>query len=179
MLLRNFKHAAVESVKQVEALTKKHSSKTAIIAGGTDLLGALKDNIHPVYPELLVDIKPIKELAFIAEDKKGLKIGALATLAEIAKNRIIKEKYPLIAEAAKSVAAPQIRNVATIGGNICQEPRCWYYRYPENAFHCFRKEGLRCDALFGDNRYHSIFGSVALGRPPCSAECPGNTDIPR
>ena len=64
-----------------------------------------------------------------------------------------------MAQAARAVGSPQIRNMATVGGNICQEPRCWYYRAPDNAFHCLRKGGTQCAALLGDNRYHSIFGA--------------------
>ena len=108
----------------------------------------------------------------------GVRIGALTTLSEIAKHPAIRETYPLLAEAAASVASPQIRNVATIAGNLCQEPRCWYYRNPDNTFDCLRKGGRWCDALFAENRYHSIFGGMCVSAAPCVAGCPIHNDIP-
>ncbi|MBI5209739.1 MAG: FAD binding domain-containing protein [Elusimicrobia bacterium] len=152
--------------------------KAAAIAGGTDLLGSLKDAIHPAYPELLVDIKRIKGLGAIKKVKNGVSIGALATLAEVAKDGLIRELYPLLAAAARSVASPQIRNMATVGGNLCQEPRCWYYRTPENLFHCLRKGGDRCAALLGDHRFHSVFGAARTADPACASACPGHVEIP-
>lgn len=152
--------------------------KATVIAGGTDLLGVLKDKIHSESPEVVVDLKTIPGLSYVKTTKKGLKIGALTTLTEICKNETIKDKYALLAEAARSVASPQIRNMATLGGNICQEPRCWYYRTPGDLFHCLRKGGSKCAALLGENRYHSIFGSVRVAQPACSQTCPGNIEIP-
>jgi len=84
----------------------------------------------------------------------------------------------LLAQAALTVASPQLRNMGTLGGNICQEPRCWYYRAPDDIFHCLRKGGTKCGALLGDNRYHSIFGSVRVAKPACSETCPGSIEIP-
>ncbi len=106
------------------------------------------------------------------------RIGALTTLAEIAGHPVLRAHYPLLVQAARNVASPQIRNVATIAGNLCQEPRCWYYRYPENGFHCLRKGGKQCNALFGENRYHSIFGGMCVDGPACVSNCPNQTDIP-
>ena len=91
---------------------------------------------------------------------------------------LVQQRYPLLAEAAASVASPQIRNMGTVGGNLCQEPRCWYYRTPENRFHCLRKGGERCAALLGENRYHSIFGGVRAALPPCANGCPAHIAIP-
>ncbi len=178
MAIRFFTHASAKSTDEATALLAEHRGRAAVIAGGTDLLGALKDKIHPADPELLVDLKPITGLRYVQEDKKGLRIGALTTLTEVATHPTIKAKVPLLAEAAKSVASPQIRNMATIGGNICQEPRCWYYRTPENLFHCLRKGGEKCSAFFGENRYHSIFGAAGEVAPPCASHCPLHIDIP-
>ena len=107
-----------------------------------------------------------------------MRIGALTTLAEIAQHPAIRQTYPLLAEAARSVASPQIRNVATIAGNLCQEPRCWYYRNPDNTFDCLRKGGKTCDALFAENRFHSIFGGMCVSAAPCVTGCPIHNDIP-
>ena len=102
----------------------------------------------------------------------------MTTLSEVADHELVNAKIPLLAQAARAVGSPQIRNMATVGGNICQEPRCWYYRAPDNAFHCLRKGGTKCGALLGDNRYHSIFGAVRLSAPPCGGSCPAHIDIP-
>jgi NADPH-dependent glutamate synthase beta subunit-like oxidoreductase len=175
MALRPFEHIAAASLDEAVALARP---RTALVAGGTDLLGALKDSIHPDYPERLVDLKPIRELAGISSDRRGLRIGALATLAELARHPLVREQAPLLAEAARSVASPQIRNMGTVGGNLCQEPRCWYYRTPENRFHCLRKGGGECAALLGENRYHSIFGAAHTALPACAAACPAHVPIP-
>ena len=178
MALRSFQHLNATSLEQAVSNLAKHKEKAALIAGGTDLLGVLKDNIHPAYPELLVNIKTVADLDYVREDGEGLKIGALTTIHDIETNRTVKEKYRVLAEAARSVASPQIRNMGTIAGNICQEPRCWYYRNPENRFHCMRKAGKICNALTGESRYHSIFGAARVVTPPCSANCRGTVDIP-
>ena len=103
-----------------------------------------------------VNLKSVRDLRYVRADAKGLKLGALATLAEIANSADVKARWPGLAQAALSVGTPQIRNVATIGGNLCQRPRCWYYRGLE--FHCLKKGGDHCFAEDGENRYHAIFG---------------------
>lgn len=178
MTLRNFKHISPTSLKEATAILSKAKGKASVIAGGTDLLGVLKDKVHSESPEIVIDLKTIQNLSYIKESKKGLRIGALTTLADICQNETIKDKYPLLAEAARSVASPQLRNMGTLGGNICQEPRCWYYRIPDDQFHCLRKGGNQCSALLGENRYHSIFGSVRVAQPGCTKTCPGNIEIP-
>jgi len=178
MSLRPLKHLNTTSLDQTVSIVAEYREQAALIAGGTDLLGVLKDNVHPTDAELLVNIKTIAGLDYVREDRKGLKIGALTTIHDIETDRTIEEKYKVLAEAAHLVASPQIRNMGTVGGNICQEPRCWYYRNPENTFHCIRKNGKVCNALTGENRYHSIFGSARVVTPPCSLQCPGNVDVP-
>ncbi len=89
----------------------------------------------------------------------------------------VRSAWPALAAAAGAVASSQIRNMATVGGNICQEPRCWYYRHPENRFFCSRKGGNGCPAVMGENRYHSVFGAMRAIDPPCSRECPAHIDI--
>jgi NADPH-dependent glutamate synthase beta subunit-like oxidoreductase/CO/xanthine dehydrogenase FAD-binding subunit len=178
MPMRYFEHVAAISLDEAVRLSGEPGKKAAIVAGGTDLLGALKDNIHPGYPELLVDIKPIAALRAVKEGKKGLRIGALVTLSDVARHEIIRKKYPALAQAARVVASPQIRNMGTVGGNLCQEPRCWYYRAPDNRFHCLRKGGEQCGAVLGENRYHSIFGAARTCLPGCAASCPAHVAIP-
>jgi len=176
--LRSFKHQNVTSLEEASNLLGKYGTKAVAIAGGTDLLGVLKDNVRPEYPELVVNIKTIPGLDYIKEDNLGLRIGALTRLHAIEKSEIVKKKYKLLSMAAHSVATPHVRNMGTIAGNICQEPRCWYYRNPECTFHCLRKGGQTCNALTGENRYHSIFGAARMATTPCSAECPGKVDVP-
>ena len=179
MGMRKFDHITAKSLDEAAALIGKYRKSAALVAGGTDLLGILKDGVRPVYPQLLVDLKAIDGLDFIRETTDGLTVGALATLSAVAKSKTVKDKYPLLADAAHAVASPQLRNMGTVGGNICQEPRCWYYRNPGNTFHCLRKGGEKCNALLGENRFHSIFGSMRVGTPGCSQHCPDNIDIPR
>ncbi len=135
----------------------------------------------PEYPEAVINIKTINGLDYIKRDKKGLRIGALTKLADIAGSKVVKEEYKLLAEAVHSVATPHVRNMATVGGNLAQDVRCWYYRYPQQIggpIVCLRKGGKICSALPGDNRYHSIFGAAPLDEYPCSSHCPANTNIP-
>jgi len=178
MTLGDFGHIAARTVDEALAAADTGRGGAVFTAGGTDILGILKDRVHRRYPARLVDLKPIGDLAFIREEEGGLAVGAMSTLADIASSPVVRDGYGLLAEAARAVASPQIRNMATIGGNLCQEPRCWYYRYPENGFECLRKGGRVCAALIGENRFHSIFGAVRVGRPGCSDECPGGVDIP-
>ncbi|MCX7030646.1 MAG: FAD binding domain-containing protein, partial [Spirochaetes bacterium] len=179
MGMRTFDHIAVTSLDEAVAYVGKHRKSAVVVAGGTDILGILKDEVHPVYPQVLVDIKNIEGLDSIREDSRGIWIGALTTLATITRNKTIRKSYPMLADAAHAVASPQLRNMGTIGGNICQEPRCWYYRNPDNTFHCLRKGGEKCPALTGENRFHSIFGSMRVGSPGCCSSCPDNIDTPR
>jgi NADPH-dependent glutamate synthase beta subunit-like oxidoreductase len=177
-MMRPFKHVNAGSLDEVVSVLNEYGERARVVAGGTDLLGALKDNIHSASPDLLVNLKSLSGLAYIKESKEGLRIGALTKLHDIEKNKVVRERYGVLAQAAKTVASPQIRNMATIGGNICQEVRCWYYRNPENMFHCMRKGGTSCNAMMGENRYHSIFGAARVDYTACSSNCPGHTDIP-
>jgi len=167
--MKRFDHIDAKTVNEaVSAL----GAKANIIAGGTDLLYTLKDEILPDYPETVVNIKTIPNMDSITEDSSGLKVGALARLADIAKDATVKSKYSALAEAAGRAASPELREMGTIGGNICQLVRCWYYRYHNNRFFCFRKGGPMCFAVAGENRYHAILGGAA-----CFAVCPSDTAI--
>jgi NADPH-dependent glutamate synthase beta subunit-like oxidoreductase/CO/xanthine dehydrogenase FAD-binding subunit len=178
MTLQPFKYIPADSLQTAEALLKEYEGRAAVIAGGTDLLGSLKDAVHSDPPQVLIGLKPVKDLSYVTLEPAGVRIGALTTLNDIAKDPAIRQTFPLLAQAAASVASPQIRNVATIAGNLCQEPRCWYYRNPDNTFDCLRKGGRWCDALFAENRYHSIFGGMCVSAAPCQAGCPIHNDIP-
>lgn len=123
-------------------------------AGGTDLLGCLRDGVFGAAK--VVSLTGLEELRGIEDRRGGLRIGALATVAEVAAHPLVRERYAGLAAAAASVASPQLRNQGTIGGNLCQRPRCWYFR---GEFDCLRKGGDTCYALTGRNPYHCLFGA--------------------
>jgi NADPH-dependent glutamate synthase beta subunit-like oxidoreductase/CO/xanthine dehydrogenase FAD-binding subunit len=175
--MRRFKHINALSAEEATSVLKEYGDKARVIAGGTDLVGQMKDNILPEYPEVIVNIKTISDLDYIREDGQTLKIGALTRLEDIAQDRVVKDRYPILAEAARRTASPHIREMGSIGGNICQSNRCWYYWVPDNRFYCARKGGKLCYALTGDGRYHSIFGGTRVNGTPCSTNCPANVDI--
>jgi xanthine dehydrogenase YagS FAD-binding subunit len=156
--LRKFEHFNALTVVEASATIQKGNA--VVIAGGTDLLGTMRFEILPDYPEVVVNLKSIRGLDYIREENGMLKIGALAKLEDIAKNELIRGKYAALAQAAARVGTPHIREMGTLGGNICQLTRCWYFRKENNRFHCLRKGGKTCYAVSGDNRYHSIFGAL-------------------
>jgi xanthine dehydrogenase YagS FAD-binding subunit len=147
-------------------------SNAAVVAGGTDIIGSLKGMIFAEPPSNLVNLKTIPGLDYIKEEGGVLKIGAMAKLTDIHESSTVSSTYPALADAARLVATPQLRNMGTIGGNLCQEVRCWYFRAEHNAFHCFRKGGDTCFGVAGDNRYLAI-----LGGQICFAVCPSDTAI--
>lgn len=164
-----FNHVNATTLAEIK--TALADGKTTLIAGGTDLLGTLKDNILRTYPSTVINLKTVPNLDFIEEKKGLLKIGAATRLADIAADPTLQKKYTALAQAASRVATPHIRDMGTLGGNIAQLHRCWYFRKPENRFDCKRKGGSKCFAMAGDNRYHSIFGAVA----GCIAVNPSDT----
>jgi xanthine dehydrogenase YagS FAD-binding subunit len=167
--MKAFTHVNATTVAEAAAAL---NNKAAAVAGNTDLLGYLKAMVSPNAPEKLVNLKTIPGLSYIKEEGGMLKIGALTTLTEIAENSTIQTKYTALAQAARKLGTPQLRNVGTIAGNICQKNRCWFFRNEHNAFPCLRKTtGGLCYALTSDNRYHSIFGAVG----GCVAVCPSDT----
>ena len=175
--MQEFKHVNAKSFD--EAIEELKGSKEAnqAIAGGTDLMTELRTRIQPVYPDKIVNLKSIEGAEYI-EGTDTVKIGALTKLKDVEAS----DRLPaVLKEAAHSVASPLVRNKATIGGNICQDVRCWFYRYPEGsggALECARKGGAECYALKGDSRFHSIFGGMkTVAHVGCSGGCPNNTDI--
>lgn len=138
-------------------------------AGGVDVLDLLKERI--VAPTLIVDISQIPELRTVTVDAASgtLRIGTLTTFAQIAAHVEVRKNWPALLHVASSVATPQVRNMATIGGNLCQRPRCWYFRQEE--YLCRKRGGTRCFAQEGDNRYHAIFANqtCAIVHPSAAA----------
>jgi len=175
--LRRFALVNASTVNEAGSLLSENNGKVKILAGGIDLLGEMKKEIHPIYPEVLVNINAIPGMDYIKEEGGKLKIGALTKLSAIAENKTIISKYGALAEAAGKVGSPHLRRMITIGGNICQEVRCWYFRASANYFNCARKGGKACYALIGDERYHSIFGGIRINGTPCATGCPANVEI--
>jgi xanthine dehydrogenase YagS FAD-binding subunit len=147
----NFNYNRPATLKEAATLLDRERGKVALIAGGTDLLGELKD--HLASPARLVTIRHLKELQGIRPMRGGLTIGAATLLADVAESAAVRQQAPLLAMAAGKVGTPQIRNMGTIGGNICQRPRCWYYR---NNYPCFKHGGSTCFSALGENDYHAI-----------------------
>ncbi len=137
-----------------EALKLLAVDDARVHAGGTDLLGCLRDGVFE--PSAVVSLSRIEELRQIRPTQDGgLRIGAMVPLAHVARHPDIRTRWTALAEAASRVASPQIRNQGTLGGNLCQKTRCWYYR---GGFECLRRGGESCSAYAGDNRYHCILG---------------------
>jgi len=167
--MRSFDYSSFTTVEEtLQRLDSACEERVRPLAGGTDLLPLMKQNI--VTPVALVDIKRIEPLAKgIEADTKGdgLRLGALTTLSDVACDPLIANRFPLLAEAAGLAATPQLRNMATIGGNLLQRPRCWYYR--NELLPCWLKGGDACPAYEGQNEFHALFGNG-----PCYAVHPSD-----
>jgi len=151
-MLPKFSYSRPDSLREVLALLE--GGDVRLHGGGTDLLGCLRDRVFDA--ATVVSLGAVDELrGIMVTADGGLRLGAMATLAEIANHRVIGEAFTALADAAKVVASPQLRNQGTIAGNLCQKPRCWYYR---GDFHCLRKGGEKCFAYDGENQFHCIFG---------------------
>lgn len=151
-MLPAFTHTRAASV--ADAVRRLAAPGAKPHAGGTDLLGCLRDGVFTA--KTVVSLSGLKELGGIAPlPGGGLRIGALATHREIAAHKVVLESYRALAHASASVGSPQLRNQGTIGGNLCQRPRCWYFR---GEFHCLRKGGETCYAMSGENENHAILG---------------------
>jgi xanthine dehydrogenase YagS FAD-binding subunit len=173
--MKPFTHINTRTIDAALATLRDYGGKARLIAGGTDLFGLLKDEFLPFYPEAIVNVKTIADLDYIREENGTVRIGALAKLSDMAKSPLLRKNCEALALAAHAVASPQIRNAATIGGNLCQDVRCWYYRYPHQIggpMDCLRKGKGPCLAVRGDNRYHAI-----MGGKKCFAVCPSDTAV--
>ncbi len=154
--MKAFANANPRDLRQAVALltqAREQGRSASIVAGGSDLLGMVKE--HLVAPDVLVNLKAINGLDRVVSGTDELRIGGLITLDALSRDPVVREQYTVLAEAAESVGTPQIRNVATLAGNVCQRPWCWYFR---NNFPCLKNGGDRCYAATGENQFHAIFG---------------------
>ena len=153
--MRPFEYLSPNSRTQAISLLGATWGNSEILAGGTDLLALMKDDV--LSPKRLINIKEIKDLRGVSSSGEGLRIGALTTLGELADDETVKKNYPALNEAVLEAASPQIRNMATLGGNLCQRPRCWYFR---NGLGLLPKDESGKELVAnGENRYHAILGN--------------------
>ena len=151
-MLPKFSHVRPDSLKEVLAILDDNGAR--IHGGGTDLIGCLRDRVFAT--DTVVSLSGIPELQGITPTSDGgLRLGAMTTITEIVEKNVVRNRYGALADAARVVASPQLRNQGTIAGNLCQKPRCWYYR---GDFDCLRKGGEICYAYEGENQHHCIFG---------------------
>ncbi len=179
--MQGFAWQAARSVTEAATLAKRTVAESMLTdadqpaaadcvvlkAGGIDLLDLMKGRL--LRPGCVVNLREIPRLDVIAEGGGGMRIGALTTLEQIALHPALRQKYTALTDAAASSASPQIRHVATLGGNLLQRPRCWYFR--SAAHHCARKGGEHCFAFSGENQYHAVFGhdGCAIVHPSTAA----------
>ena len=151
-MLPQFSYVRPDTLK--DTVKQLNAKGAAVHAGGTDLIGCLREGIMDV--DKVVSLSALPDLHGVKETADGgLVIGALTTITAVSEDPLIRKKYPGLAQGAAEVASPQLRNQGTIGGNLCQKPRCWYYR---GEFDCLRKGGDTCYALAGEHQFHAIFG---------------------
>lgn len=163
--MNSFDHHSAASSGEALALLAQAPRSARIIAGGTDLLTLMKAGLAT--PDQLIDLKPARVLRYLRFEADGaLQIGALATLADIERSAEVAARLPILAQAVRDAATPQLRAAATVGGNLLQRPRCWYYR---GQFDCWLKGGTECFAREGQNKYHAIFD-----QSPCVAVHPSD-----
>ena len=158
--MRPFEYVSPNSTNQAISLLAANWGNTEVLAGGTDLLALMKDDV--LAPKRLVNIKDIADLRGISSNAQGLRIGALTTLGEMADNEDVMKSYPALSEALLEAASPQIRNMATIGGNLCQRPRCWYFRNGMGLLP--QDESGKELVAAGENRYHAILGNQGTAK---------------
>ncbi len=154
--MRAFEYASPGTKEQAVALLGGRWGETEVLAGGTDLLSTMKD--HLIEPRRLVNIKDIKELQGIGyEGSAGLRIGALVTMEELFENETVRKEYPALFHAARGITSPQTRNMGTVGGDLCQRPRCWYFR---NGMGLLAQDSSgKSLVVEGENKYHAILGN--------------------
>jgi len=167
--LINFKHIDAASMEHALSVLAQYGGGARVLAGGQDLLFRIKKYV--VKPECVVNLKTIPGLKHIrSQPQENLKIGALTTLSTMARSNELQQSYAVLAQAAGVVASPQIRNMGTLGGNICQDVWCWYL---QDGFSCWKSGGKFCDLAGGDSRY---YGSI-MGGHLCLANHPSDTAV--
>ena len=187
--MQAFEYANPASVQEAVALLGSKWGEADVLAGGTDLISLMKDYLHT--PKRVVNIKNVKGLGGISKTGAGLRIGAAATFDEIAENAEIRRSYPSLAAAAKGVPSPQVRNMGTAGGDLCQRPRCWYFR---RGFGLLAMKDGKSLVPEGENQYHAILGNggpayfvsasslgpalIALGAKVKLVSASGNRELP-
>jgi xanthine dehydrogenase YagS FAD-binding subunit len=155
-----FEYVSPNSRSQAISLLGATWGNTEVLAGGTDLLALMKDDV--VAPKRLVNIKDIADLRGVSSNAQGLRVGALTTLGELAEEENVRKNYPALSEALLEAASPQIRNMATLGGNLCQRPRCWYFR---NGLGLLPKDETGKELVAGgENRYHAILSNQGAAK---------------
>ena len=153
--MKAFANANVKTLQEAAAIARdghRLAKNVAFAGGGSDLVTLIKERL--VAPDIVVNLRGVNETA-IAQTAQSLNVGGMVTLDAMSRNDIVRSKYAVLAEAAESVATPQIRNVATLAGNVCQRPWCWYFR---NGFPCLKNGGSTCFSVTGENQFHAIFG---------------------
>jgi xanthine dehydrogenase YagS FAD-binding subunit len=154
--MKTFANKNPQTLEQAVSIlqqARKDGQSPSMVGGGSDLLGMVKEFL--VKPDVLVNLKTIKGMDQVKPAASGVNIGGLITLDTLGKHPLIRSQFTVLAEAAETVATPQIRNVGTLAGNVCQRPWCWYFR---NGFPCLKNGGDTCYSIVGDNRFHAIFG---------------------
>src|SRR5215470_12945838 len=152
--MQPFEYANPTSVKAAVGMLGSQWGEVEILAGGTDLISLMKEYLAT--PKRVVNIKNIKELGGIQDSKTGLRIGATVTIDELLENADVRKSFPSLTAAAHGIASPQIRNMGTVGGDLCQRPRCWYYR---QGFGLLAMKEGKSLVPGGENKYHAIFGN--------------------
>ena len=143
----------LQNAVQLAQNARQDGRTASFVGGGSDLLALVKERIAA--PDVLVNLKTIKGLDQVKPANEGVSIGGLITLDILSRHDLIRRQYTVLAEAAETVATPQIRNVGTLAGNVCQRPWCWYFR---NGFPCYKNGGNTCFSFGGENQFHAIFG---------------------
>ncbi len=167
--MNRFEYVHAATAQEAAGLVPGDGRDVKLKGAGIDLLALIKDRV--IAPKRVVSLLRVAELRKIEAGRDGLRIGALATLAQLGAHEEVRKSFKALAEAASHAATPQIRNVATVGGNLCQRPRCWYFRSAD--FQCLKKGGSQCYAVDGENHFHAIFGAS-----PCKIVHPSNLAPP-
>jgi 4-hydroxybenzoyl-CoA reductase subunit beta len=186
MRLASFEHAEPKTLEEACALLTEYGDRAAVMAGGTDLLVRMKHGVTT--PERLVNIKRVEGLGEIRRQEQGLSVGAAVTLTDVRKSPLILEEYPILAEAALGVGAAQLQNMGTLGGNLCLEPRCWYYQQTPSwraaRQPCFKNGGQVCYMARGAKRCYALYcgdtaaALLALGASVRLASAEGERTLP-